>query len=131
MVSQTLLKRMGGGRIAALETLFITPAIANLIREGKNFQIPSAMQTGRAYGQKLMNDALIELIQAGKVEPKEAYVKAPDKETFMASLKRAEIDWDPRTSPGRWPETLEAWVKDRGALEPAGCGRGGEPPQST
>jgi twitching motility protein PilT len=100
VVSQILLKREGGGRIAAYESLFVTPAIANLIREGKNFQIPSAMQTGRAYGQKLMNVALLELVQANKVALKEAYLKAPDKETFMDALKRAEIDWDPRTTPG-------------------------------
>ena len=96
VVSQVLLKRMGGGRVAALETLFITPAIANLMREGKNFQIPSAMQTGRGYGQRLMNDALVELIQARKVEPMEAYLKCPDKETFIASCKRAGIPFDLR-----------------------------------
>jgi len=96
VVSQALLKRIGGGRIAALETLFITPAIANLIREGKNFQISSAMQTGRAYGQRLMNDALVELIQNQQVETKEAYIKCPDKESFMNALKRAGIDWDLR-----------------------------------
>jgi len=95
-ISQSLLKKVGGGRVAAIESLFITPAISNLIREGKNFQIPSAMQTGRAYGQRLMNDALVELIQAGIVEPMEAYMKCPDKEAFMASLKRANISWDPR-----------------------------------
>ncbi|MDR3672533.1 MAG: PilT/PilU family type 4a pilus ATPase, partial [Holophaga sp.] len=100
VVSQILLKRKSGGRIAALESLFITPAIGNLIREGKSFQIPSAMQTGRAFGQKLMNDSLIELIQAGQIEVKEAYLKAPDKETFMASLKRVGNEWDPRTMPG-------------------------------
>lgn len=96
VVSQTLLKKVGGGRVAALETLFITPAISNLIREGKNFQIASAMQTGRAYGQRLMNDALVELLQAGTVTPMECYMKCPDKESFMASLKRANIAWDPR-----------------------------------
>jgi twitching motility protein PilT len=96
VVSQTLLKRIGGGRIAALETLFITPAIANLMREGKNFQIPSAMQTGRSYGQRLMNDTLIELIQGRKVEPMEAYLKCPDKESFIASCKRAGIPFDLR-----------------------------------
>ncbi|BDU77041.1 type IV pilus twitching motility protein PilT [Mesoterricola sediminis] len=96
VVSQTLLKKVGGGRVAALETLFITPAIANLIREGKNFQIQSAMQTGRAYGQKLMNDALLELIQNRVVEPQEAYMKCPDKESFMNTLKRGGINWDPR-----------------------------------
>jgi twitching motility protein PilT len=100
VLSQILLKRKGGGRIAALEALFITPAISNLIREGKTFQIPSAMQTGRAFGQKLMNDSLVELLQAGQVETKEAYLRAPDKESFMASLKRAGIDWDPRNQPG-------------------------------
>jgi twitching motility protein PilT len=100
VVSQILLKRKSGGRIAALESLFITPAISNLIREGKTFQIPSAMQTGRAYGQKLMNDCLLDLIQSEQVELKEAYLKAPDRETFMASLKRVGIDWDPRTMPG-------------------------------
>jgi len=95
-ISQTLLKKVGGGRIAAIESLFITPAIANLIREGKNFQITSAMQTGRAYGQKLMNDALMELLQAKQIEPMEAYMKCPDKETFMATLKRNNYNWDPR-----------------------------------
>jgi len=96
VVSQTLLKKIGGGRVAALETLFISPAIANLIREGKNFQIPSAMQTGRSYGQRLMNDALVELINAKKVEPMEAYLKCPDKESFIAACKRAGIPFDLR-----------------------------------
>jgi twitching motility protein PilT len=96
VVSQVLLKRVGGGRIAALETLFITPAIANLMREGKNFQITSAMQTGRSYGQRLMNDTLVDLIQTRKVEPLEAYLKCPDKETFIASCKRAGIPFDLR-----------------------------------
>jgi len=96
VVSQVLLKKIGGGRVAALETLFITPAIANLMREGKNFQIPSAMQTGRSYGQRMMNDALVELIQAKKVEPMEAYLKCPDKETFISACKRAGIPFDLR-----------------------------------
>jgi len=96
VVSQTLLKKIGGGRIAALETLFISPAIANLIREGKNFQITSAMQTGRSYGQKLMNDALVEFIKDKKVEPMEAYLKCPDKESFIAACKRAGIPFDLR-----------------------------------
>ena len=99
VVSQVLLKANAGGRLAALESLFVTPAIANLIREGKNFQITSAMQTGRAYGQRLMNDTLIELIVSERVAIKEAYTKCPDKESFMAALKRANIDWDPRNLP--------------------------------
>jgi twitching motility protein PilT len=95
-ISQILLKKTGGGRIAAIESLFVTPAIANLIREGKNYQITSAMQTGRAYGQKLMNDALMELIQARQIDPMDAYMKCPDKESFMATLKRNNYNWDPR-----------------------------------
>ena len=96
VVSQVLLKRISGGRVAALETLFITPAIANLMREGKNFQIASAMQTGRSYGQRLMNDALVDLMQSRKVEPMEAYLKCPDKESFIAACKRAGIPFDLR-----------------------------------
>jgi twitching motility protein PilT len=96
VVSQTLLKKIGGGRVAALETLFISPAIANLIREGKNFQITSAMQTGRQYGQRLMNDALTDLIKAKQVEPMEAYLKCPDKDSFIQACKRAGIPFDLR-----------------------------------
>ena len=50
VVAQTLLKKKGGGRVAALEILIVTPAVANLIREGKTFQIPSLMQTGQGAG---------------------------------------------------------------------------------
>ena len=96
VISQILLKKIGGGRIAALETLFISPAIANLMREGKNFQITSAMQTGRSYGQRLMTDTLVDLIQTKKVEPLEAYLKCPDKEAFVAACKRAGIPFDLR-----------------------------------
>jgi twitching motility protein PilT len=54
------------------------------------------MQTGRSYGQRLMTDTLVELIQAKKVEPLEAYLKCPDKETFVAACKRAGIPFDLR-----------------------------------
>src|SRR4029078_1402665 len=50
VVAQTLLRKKGGGRVAALEILVVTPAVANLIREGKTFQVPSLMQTGRGLG---------------------------------------------------------------------------------
>jgi len=96
VISQTLLKKNGGGRIAAIESLFITPAISNLIREGKNFQITSAMQTGRAYGQRVMNDALTDLVKAKTVEAMEAYMKCPDKESFVQACKRSGIEFDPR-----------------------------------
>ena len=58
VLAQTLLPRVGGGRIAAYETLVVTPSIANLIRENKTFRINSAIQTGAKFGMQLMDDAL-------------------------------------------------------------------------
>jgi twitching motility protein PilT len=89
VVSQTLLKKNGGGRVAALETLIVIPAIANLIREGKTFQIPSTMQTGKKYGMMLLNDALLELVRKGLVDPEEAHRKAIDKASFANQLRVA------------------------------------------
>ncbi len=89
VVSQTLLKKTGGGRVAALETLIVTPAIANLIREGKTFQIASLMQTGKKQGMVLLNDALIDLVKKGLVEPDEAYSKAVDKTSVASALRTA------------------------------------------
>ncbi len=58
ILAQTLLPRVGGGRVAAFETLVVTPGIANLIRENKTFRINSAIQTGAKFGMQLMDDAL-------------------------------------------------------------------------
>ncbi len=88
VVAQTLLPRIGGGRVAALEVLIITPAISNLIREGKTFQIASAMQTGKSHGMMLLNDSLFDLVQKGIVEPRDAYLKAVDKTSFETMLTR-------------------------------------------
>jgi twitching motility protein PilT len=89
VIAQTLLPKKGGGRVAALEILIITPAISNLIREGKTFQIPSAMQTGKNHGMVMLNDALFDLVKKGIVEPRDAYVKAVDKTGFEMMLTRA------------------------------------------
>ena len=80
-------KKIGGGRVAALEILLAIPAIANLIREGKTFQIPSIMQTGKKMGMVTLNDALMELVEKKLVEPAEAYMKAVDKAGLEAMLK--------------------------------------------
>ncbi len=88
VIAQTLVPKKGGGRVAALEVLIITPAISNLIREGKTFQIPSAMQTGRSHGMVLLNDSLFDLVQKGLVEPLDAYIKAVDKTNFETMLTR-------------------------------------------
>jgi twitching motility protein PilT len=87
VISQTLCKKIGGGRIAAREILLSVPALSNLIREGKAFQIPSIMQTSRKLGMIQLGDVLIDLVDQGLVEPKEAYMKSTDKSSFMAMLK--------------------------------------------
>jgi twitching motility protein PilT len=88
VIAQTLLPKKGGGRVAALEVLIITPAISNRIREGKTFQIPSAMQTGKNHGMVMLNDALFEHVQNGTVEPMDAYIKSVDKTGFETMLTR-------------------------------------------
>lgn len=88
VIAQTLLPKKGGGRVAALEVLIVTPAISNLIREGKTFQIPSAMQTGKNHGMVMLNEALYEHVQNGTVEPRDAYIKAVDKTGFETMLTR-------------------------------------------
>jgi twitching motility protein PilT len=92
VIAQTLCRKIGGGRIAALEVLLINSAISNLIREAKTFQIPSMMQVGRAQGMVALNDALMDLVTMKLVEPEEAYLKAVDKAAFEGLLKRANID---------------------------------------
>jgi twitching motility protein PilT len=98
VISQTLLKKIGGGRVAALEVLISNAAMSNLIREGKTFQIPSMMQTGRGNGNVLLNEALIELVKSKTVAPDEAYSKAIDKPAFETMLKRNNFDTSFTTS---------------------------------
>jgi twitching motility protein PilT len=86
VVAQQLLKKKGGGRVAAHEILVGTPAVANLIREAKTFQIPSAIQTGKQHGMMQMDQSLQALLAAGTIEPDEAYAKAQDKSLFRPHL---------------------------------------------
>jgi twitching motility protein PilT len=92
VIAQTLCKRMGGGRVAAREVLLSIPAVSNLIREGKTFQIPSVMQTNRRAGMVTLNDALMELVESKVVEPKEAYMKSVERQGFAAALKAKRFD---------------------------------------
>jgi twitching motility protein PilT len=92
VIAQTLCRKIGGGRVAAREILLSTPAVSNLIREGKTFQIPSIVQTSRKAGMVTLNDALMELVEAKLVEPKEAYVKSVEKTGFAAALKAKRHD---------------------------------------
>ena len=92
VIAQTLCRKTGGGRVAAMEILLATPAVSNLIRESKTFQIPSVMQTSRRLGMITLNDALVELVERAQVEPKEAYLRAIDKVSIGASLKARGFD---------------------------------------
>jgi twitching motility protein PilT len=92
VIAQTLCRKIGGGRLAALEVLIATSAISNLIREGKTFQIPSMMQVGKAVGMVSLNEALLELVTKKLVAPEEAYAKCVDKAGFEGALKRINID---------------------------------------
>jgi len=89
VISQTLCKRIGGGRVAAQEVLLCTSSVSNLIREGKTFQIPSVMQTGRGQGMMMLNDALLELVKKRLVAPVEALNKAVARNEMRAMLERA------------------------------------------
>ena len=88
VIAQNLCRKIGGGRVAALEVLMVTQGVSNLIREGKTFQIPSMMQVGKSIGMVTLNDALMDLVAKKLVEPNEAMSKAVDKAGFEALLKR-------------------------------------------
>jgi twitching motility protein PilT len=76
VVAQTLVPRIGGGRLAAYEVMVVTPGIANLIRENKTFRIASAIQTGAKFGMNLMDDALFNLWKDGKVTVEDVIAKS-------------------------------------------------------
>jgi twitching motility protein PilT len=79
VISQTLCKKVGGGRVAAHEVLIVTPAVSNLIREGKTYQLYGTMQTGKQHGMSTLNDALCDLVKAGKITPVEAWFRSVNK----------------------------------------------------
>ncbi len=89
VITQTLCKKKGSGRIAAMEILIVTPAVSNLIREGKTYQINSVIQTQKQLGMITMNESLFNLVKQGIIEPMEAYVKAIDKKSMLDTLQQA------------------------------------------
>jgi twitching motility protein PilT len=92
VVVQVLLRKIGGGRIPAREVLLNTPAVSNVIAEGKTSQLPVAIEGGRRYGMVPMNDALVALVQSGAVEAREAYRQSPDRPGFLGSLAKNGLD---------------------------------------
>ena len=92
LVVQTLLKKNGGGRVAAREVLLNTSAVRGLLAEGKTSQLPLAIEGGRVHGMTPMNDALVGFVQSGVVDVREAYRRAVDRPGFLTLLKRQGLD---------------------------------------
>lgn len=92
VVAQVLLKKSGGGRLAARELLLNTPAVASLLTEGKTSQLPLAIEGGRKHGMVPLNDALGGFAQSGAVDVREAYRCSADRPALLALLQRQGID---------------------------------------
>jgi twitching motility protein PilT len=89
VIAQNLCRKIGGGRVAALEVLLCTTAVANLVREGKTYQIPSVMQTNRSAGMIPLNDALLDLVKRQVIEPEEAMSRSLARSELRTLLDRA------------------------------------------
>jgi twitching motility protein PilT len=94
VVAQVLFKRIDKkGRCAAMEIMIATSAVRNLIREGKTHQISSSIQTGKKYGMQLLDDAIMDHLNAGRISPDEAYMKSNEKGRFRPFLKNPPTDF--------------------------------------
>jgi len=94
VVSQTLFKRVDvKSRIAAMEILIATPAVRNLIREAKTYQIMSTMQTGKKFGMQTMDDAIMELLEKRMISSDDAYSNCIEKSKFVKFLKKPPSDF--------------------------------------
>jgi twitching motility protein PilT len=90
ILSQALLPKIGGGRVAAYEMLVVNPAIANLIRENKTYRITSSIQTGQKQGMQSLDDHMFRLWREGMVEKREILLKANQPEDLAVRVARAE-----------------------------------------
>ena len=94
VIAQTLFKRVdGAGRVAALEILLVTPAIRANIRESRTHLIPNAIQTGKRFGMRSLDDSIQELLLGGKISPRDAYAKSTNKETFAQFVEKSPEDF--------------------------------------
>jgi twitching motility protein PilT len=87
VVAQTLLRKVGGGRLAALDVLVVNQAMSNMIREGKTVQIPGMMQASKGQGMQLLNDELYKFILDRKVDMDEALSKSVDKDDLLRRFR--------------------------------------------
>ena len=95
VVAQVLLRKNGGGRVAAREVLLSTPTVRSVLAEGKTSQLPMAIEGGRVHGMRPLNDALVAFVQSGTVDVREAYRRAADRAGFLELLKRQGVDTAP------------------------------------
>jgi len=88
VVAQTLFKRRDKrGRCAALEILVATPAVRNLVRDGKTFQIPTVLQTVKKFGIQSLDDTILDHLEKGRINAEDAYLHCLDKTRFRAFLR--------------------------------------------
>ena len=92
VVSQVLLRRARGGRIAVREVLLTNSTAAGLIEQGQTAQLARVIESGRRIGMAPLNDALAAVVRNGTVHVTEAYRKALDKDALLAALKRDSVD---------------------------------------
>jgi twitching motility protein PilT len=92
VVGQVLLRKAGGGRVAARELMLNSPSIAQILLEGKLSQLPLAVESGRRAGMVPLVDALVAFVQSGVVDVREAWRKAGDRHDLLKALKREGID---------------------------------------
>ena len=91
-VAQVLLKKTGGGLVAAREVLLATAPVLRVIGEGQLAQLPHVLESGRKQGMAAFTETLIDYVRAGSVDVREAFRKTPDRERLLAGLKREKID---------------------------------------
>ncbi len=94
VIAQNLLKKKGGGRIAAIEIMVVNQAVSMLIREGKNSQIMSIMQTGQREGMTLLNSEMLRLVKEDIVEPMDCFMKAVDKDDLVKQFEANDISFE-------------------------------------
>jgi len=102
VIAQTLCKKKGGGRVAALEVLMGSHALGANIREGKIHQIPMIIQTGRQQGMCSLNDSLLDYLAKDVIEPVEAYQKAVVKDDLIKRMGALPNVRNPKGQP--WTE---------------------------
>ncbi len=101
VISQTLCKKIGGGRTACMEILVVNAAISNLIREGKTYQVTSIMQTSKESGMQTQAKAMLELVKEGVIDPKEAILKSVDQTLMLQALEKEGFSTE------EWGEVLD------------------------